>query len=159
MWHQRHSMETLPTQDPTSRLVDHMDDGVLTTMWDWMRYLTWQIRLIKTLLVFVLWNFHLWWIQMEIRNTYSLELCLTCLVFQPKEYSPPIRSVPPVTSMTTSHINLEENNVWWPQMAGRVAYLSVTGWPTYLSDAQPMKRCSHIPRWISLQLESEIPRI
>ena len=52
--------------------------------------------------------FRLWWIKMDTRSTDKLELCLTCFTSQPKASYPIIRSVTPVTSMTTFHMNLEK---------------------------------------------------
>ena len=109
---------------------------------------------IQTLLVFVQGGFHLWLIQMEIRRIDTLELFLTCFSFHTKAYYPPIRSVLPVTYMTTIYINLEGGNGWWPRMTGKVAFLSLTDWSTYMLDAQPMNRWSNIPRWPLFQLGS-----
>ena len=91
--------------------------------------------------------------------TDTLKLCLPCFISMPKSSYPPIRSVPLVTSINTIHLNLEVNNVWLPRMVGRVSFLSVTGWPTYLSDALPMNIWSHIPSCPLPQLESGIHRI
>ena len=111
------------------------------------------------MLVFILLIFNWLWIKMETRITDTFKLCLTCLSSKPKVSSLPIRSVLLVTAMTTSQVNLEGKNGWWPRMAGIVTCLSVTGWPTYLSDALLMKICSNIPRCPLLHLESGIHRI
>ena len=154
-----HRIETLPTHEPKSQLVDHMYDGVLTTMWAWMSYWTWRTRLIQIMLVFVLRIFHFWLIQMDTRITDTLESCITLFSYHPRESSPSTRSVTPATSMKTSHVNLEENNSWWPWMTGRVTCLSVMVWPAYLSYTLMMKRWSHIPRRALLHLESGSHRI
>ena len=147
MWHQRHRMETLPTQDLKSWLVDHMCDCFLTNMLAWMGYWTWRNRLIQTLLVSVMRIFHFRWIQMETIRTDTFELCVTIFCSHSKTSSPPISSIPPVTSITTRYVNVEENNSCRPQTIGRTTCLSVMGWHTYLSYALPMNRWSHIPRW------------
>ena len=124
-----------------------------------MRYRKWRILLVQNLFIFVLRLFHLRWIQIETRSKDTLELCITCFSYQPKSSSAKISSMPPITSMMTSHVNLEGNNGLWPRMAWRVTCLSVTVWGTYLLDALLMKRWINIPRCPLLQLESGIHRI
>ena len=147
-------MESLPTEESTSWIVEHMDNSVLTNMWNWMSWWTLGTRLIQTLLVFVLRILHLWWTQMDKIRTDKFELCLTCLSYQTTASKQPIRYVTTVTSIATIHINLEENNSWWPRMAGTYACLSATVYPTYLTDALLINRWSHITMCSLLYLES-----
>ena len=52
-------------------------------------------------------DFLLLLIKIDTISTDALELCLTCLSYQPKSSSLSTRSVPFVTTMTTSQVNLE----------------------------------------------------